>query len=51
MNQLHGTVRCQARLICLYGLESTVLGLHDLSWSLRFLELEQNFLNYLVIVL
>ena len=31
------------------ALESTVLGLPDLNWSLKFLQPEQNFLNHLVI--
>ena len=41
--------------ICLYGLEHNLgsygFGLSDLVWSLMFLQPEQSFLNYLVIVL
>ena len=56
-------VRCWARLILskcflidlLLWLEAQpqypVLGLPDLAWSLRFLEPEWNFLNYLIIVI
>ena len=62
-DESHRPKRCQTLLILfefhlpdlplLLGesLEITVLGLLDLSWSLRFLQTEQNFLNHLVTVL
>ena len=66
VNETHRTTRCQACLILpecyslIYGFtsmalskasESTVLNLLDYAGSSRFLLLERNFLNYLLIVL